>query len=333
MDNFFTKNKQYFIYALAGIGGVAIILLLFSIFSVWGGANGMMRAAGDSFSSPQSPMMDYGAIQAGAPSQMMAKGGGEGVAQNQNVDKKIVKTAYLSLLVEKVEVSIDQIKSKVDSVGGFVESSQVSASDNQIYGAPKNVGNKSGNIVIRVPTNIYDETVLNIKTLAIKVEKESGNARDVSAEYIDLDAQLKNLKVEESQYQSIMARAVKVDDVLNVAGRLSDVRGRIERMQASLNYLGKQADMSTITIDLRSEADIESVSKDWRPISVAKQALQDMLSSLTDFLDGAIVFLIGLPILVLRIMTWILWLLAWALGLYLVWKLFKYLKDRYIDGK
>jgi hypothetical protein len=213
-----------------------------------------------------------------------------------------------------------------------VENSSISDSDNKYYVQSPASITKYGNIVIRVPSVKYNEAIAKIKSFAVKVESETNNARDVSAEYVDLEAQLKNMKAEEAQYQRIMNQAVKVSDVLEVASRLSDVRGRIERMQAQLNLLSKQVDMSTISVDLRAEADIESVGTSWKPLSVAKQALQDMLSSLTGYADGVIVFIISLPILLLSIVTWVLWLLAWALGLYIVWKLFKYLKKRFIDA-
>lgn len=248
-------------------------------------------------------------------------------------DRKVVRSGSLSLLVEKTEDAILTIKDIAESLGGFVEASSVYDSPDVIYArtGEDKVSNKYGNISIRVPSTSFDQAINDIRSIAIKVERDSSNTRDVSTEYVDMEAQLKNLRAEEEQYLSVMKKAVKVEDILNVSSRLADVRGRIERMQAQFNYLSKQVDMSTITVDMRAEADIESVGTSWRPVSVAKQAVQDMLTSLVGYADGLIVFIVNIPILLLRLLITIIWLALWVLGLYLVWKIANYLKDRFLD--
>jgi hypothetical protein len=327
--DFFKKYKERIINSFAIVGAIVLVLVLPAIFKQ--NTDLSSQAVGET--APGSYMMDAydsGSVKS-APS-YATRIASPMVAQVEVGERKVVRNGSISLLVDKAESAVDQIKNIADQLGGFVENSSLYDSPEIIYvKTASQKTNKYGNITIRVPSSNFDQAVSGIKALAIKVEKDSTNTRDVSAEYVDMEAQLKNLRLEEEQYLSIMKKAVKVEDILNVSSRLADVRGRIERMQAQFNFLSKQIDMSTISVDLRAEADIEGVGTSWRPVSVAKQAIQEMLTSLVAYADGLIMFIINIPILLLRVLITIIWLVGWALGLYLVWKIINYLKARFLD--
>ncbi|MFA6552542.1 MAG: DUF4349 domain-containing protein, partial [Candidatus Paceibacterota bacterium] len=114
----------------------------------------------------------------------------------------------------------------------------------------------------------------------------------------------------------IMSRAVKIQDVLDVSSRLADVRGRIERTQGQMNYLSRQVAMSTITVSLTSQAEVEVFGIVWRPLTVLKQAAQNLIADLAGFVDYLVYLLFKLPILILRLalFVFILWAI-WKLGL------------------
>jgi hypothetical protein len=53
--------------------------------------------------------------------------------------------------------------------------------------------------------NIFSyETMADLKKLAVNVERENVEARDVTREYVDLDARLRNARAEEAQYLQIL---------------------------------------------------------------------------------------------------------------------------------
>src|SRR5271169_3383712 len=110
--------------------------------------------------------------------------------------RKIIRNGSLDLLVTEVSQSIDKIGSIVVGVGGFVEKS------NQT-----NSGGHSASVTVRVPAARLDSVIVQIKALATTVDRESVEARDVTREYIDLDARLRNAQAEEAQYLQILKRA------------------------------------------------------------------------------------------------------------------------------
>ncbi|MEK7070433.1 MAG: DUF4349 domain-containing protein [Patescibacteria group bacterium] len=337
---FLKRNKITLTNTFAAIGVGAIVLLLISYLFGASSTNNMMRSGsgfgGDGVLS--APMM------AGTPSyeKMMEQDFSDSNSSPRSagpsavaIDRKIIKNGSLSLLVEKAEDAVSVITKIAENAGGFVENATISDSNNcvyQRYSQPcTQQAVKSGNITIRVPADKFEDSFASIRTLAIKVESENNNSRDVSAEFTDQQAKLKNMKAEEVQYQEIMKRAVKIEDVLSVTKQLTDVRGRIDVLQGQINYLSRQVDMSTISVDLRSEANIGSVGNEWRPVSVAKQALKDMLTLLTEYVNGIIVFIIHIPIYLLHVLAWLVYFFFWVFGLYLIWQVLKYFKTRFID--
>jgi len=202
------------------------------------------------------------------------------------VDRKIIRNASLDLLVNDVGQSISKIGSIVAGVGGFVEKS-----------TQANSGGHSATITVRVPAARLDQVIAEIKGLATTVDREGVEARDVTHEYIDLDARLRNAQAEEAQYLQILKRATTIKDTLDVTEKLSDVRGRIEEMQGEMKLLTSQIDMSSLEISLHADADEAVAGFHWRPLRQAKIAVGDMVSGLADWADSVVAFLINLPLI------------------------------------
>ncbi len=233
--------------------------------------------------------------------------------------RKIVKNANLSIIVRKLDDAIASIKAIAADLGGFVENLTLSE-DGIVPLYSRNVKEslaRSGSIVVRIPTDKIETALARIKGEAIKISSESITNQDVTEQFIDLEAQLRNLKREEESYLKIFDRATKIEDVLNVSSRLSEVRGRIEQLQGQINYLSRSIDMSTIAVSLTSEADVEVFGVVWSPIVVVKEAIRNMLQSIVGYVDTLIRFVFALPIFLLWIAT--------ALGaLFLLFKLFEF---------
>jgi len=201
-------------------------------------------------------------------------------------NRKLVRNGSLDLLVNDVGQSIGKIGSLVAALGGFVEKS-----------SQTNSGGHSASITVRVPAARLDQAIAQIKGLATTVDRESVEVQDVTRQYIDLDARLRNAQAEEAQYLQIMKRATSIKDTLDVTEKLSDVRGRIEEMQGELKFLTAQIDMSTLEISLRSEADAAVAGIHWRPLRQAKVAVSEMVSGMADWADSVIAFFINLPLI------------------------------------
>jgi len=162
-----------------------------------------------------------------------------------------------------------------------------------------------------VPYNNFDAAFSEIKKVATQVVSEASNAQDITAEYIDLEARLKNTQAEEVSFVALLNRSGKIEEILAVTREVARVRGEIEQLQGQMRYLNSQTDMSTITANLTEDVEIATASQDWRPWQVIKISVKRLITSGQNFIDGLIAFLIVvLPMLI--IYGLIIWLIYYV---------------------
>jgi roadblock/LC7 domain-containing protein len=218
-----------------------------------------------------------------------------GVAEDAAA-RKIVRTTSLELEVKHPAESAEKIRALAEQRGGYMVSSEVSGNQDLPGGA----------ITIRVPANRFEEARNEIKKLALRVENEKADANDVTKDYGDKEARLRNLRAEEAQYLAIMKRATSVKDTLEVSGKLSEVRGKIEQQQAEFESLAKQVDTAAITAVLRAEADTRVFGIHWHPLYEFKLAARDGLESLANYATTMTAAIFRLPAVLLWLATIIL---------------------------
>ena len=190
------------------------------------------------------------------------------------VDKKIIKNGNLSLKIESTEESAQKISEIAKAKGGEVFSTN-------FYERVK--GQKSGFITIKVPVGKFEEAMNEVKKVATQVLSESTTGQDVTEQYSDFQAQLKNKRAEEESFAKILDTAGKIDDILAVTRELSRVRGEIERLEGRIRFMDSQTDMSTITINLTEDVTVVPVNEGWRPWQVVKQSVKELISNIQGF--------------------------------------------------
>lgn len=203
----------------------------------------------------------------------------------------IVRTANLSIVVKDTSEAIRQISALATQMGGFVVTSQTSKVDQAMRGS----------ITIRVPAERFDDAIRQIEALATDVPNRDIRGEDVTEQYVDLQARLRNLEATEAQLQRIMERADKIEDVLNVYRQLSETRGQIEQVKGRIQFLEQSAALSSITVALIPDELAQPIAiGGWRPTGTARNAIQALVRTLQGLADVAIwLVLYVLPILVM----------------------------------
>jgi PKD repeat protein len=162
-------------------------------------------------------------------------------------DRMIVRNGNISIVVDDINTAMADIAALADAYKGYVVSSNTWKDGERIYGA----------ITIRVPSESYDIATKSVGDMAVEVTSQSSTTQDVTAEYVDLSAQLKNLRATETQLLAIMAKADKVADILAVQAQLTQVQSQIEQIQGRMQYLEKTSATSLINVSL-SQAKLEA---------------------------------------------------------------------------
>ena len=232
---------------------------------------------------------------------MMPPYPGSGAGTTSAEEAKVIQTGYLEIEVENSNDAVRQIRTIAEAHKGFLISSNFSESP---------TGERRASAQIKVPFDKFSAAIDEIKQASRFVARESINSQDVTEEYIDLQSQLKNLRAEETQYIGIMERATKIEDVLNVASRLADVRGRIESIEGRIKYYDARTDFSIINVEMTEERVVTAPADKWRPLDNMKEQIQLLIVRLQDFVDNIVAFafwLVGvIPYLVIiGIVVWV----------------------------
>lgn len=192
-------------------------------------------------------------------------------------ERMVVYTARLGLKVDDVDVSLEEIKLIMVIHGGFISS--------------VNTRDDRGSVAIRVPQSRFHDAIADIEELG-EVTTRDLQGEDVSEEYVDLGAQLTTLQHQESRLYEIMEMGVNVEEVLKVERELERVRGKIESIQGRMNYLDSRVELSTITVSLFKEEEIEEVIQAWFPQMDWGVPVRTGLSTLFTITQGMITMVI-----------------------------------------
>ena len=191
------------------------------------------------------------------------------VPDEPTVERKIIKTGHITLEVEDIVETMDEVAEVADELGGYVVSSHKSEGEKGI----------SGSVRIRVSADRFDEAFERLRQLAISVPYETTESRDVTEEYVDLEARLHNLEATEAQYLALLEKAETVEEMLKVQRELSNVREEIERIEGRMKYLERTSDMALIEVSLK---ETKGLTEPWS----ASNALKSAVRGLTTFGRG-----------------------------------------------
>ncbi len=187
-------------------------------------------------------------------------------------DRKIVKNGSLNIVVKDVQDGVKKVGDHAVSLGGYVATTNLTSSGNK--------ATLSGYIRVRVPVDKVNDFINFVKSSSVKVLNENINSDDVTAEFVDLQARIRNLEASETQYLEFMDKATNVTEVLAVQKELTTIRGQIEQLKGQLQYLEGNSAMSDITVNVAlDEGELPIPPQgEWKPDVVFKGALRDLLS-------------------------------------------------------
>jgi hypothetical protein len=157
------------------------------------------------------------------------------------IARKIIYIGSVNLRVENLDEGEAALESLVKEFKGYL-----GGADKR--GRPGTA--RTGTWTIRVPSSSFNSFMKSVAGLG-ELEESSRTAQDVTEEYVDIEARLKNKKTEEARIAKLLAEATgKLTDVLQVEKELSRVRGEVEQIEGRLRFLANQVELSTLTVSM-----------------------------------------------------------------------------------
>lgn len=167
---------------------------------------------------------------------------GAGAATTASTQRKIIYVANVELVVEDFTPVVDKVSALVKKFDGFVADSSLSGTAGS---------SRRGTWKIRIPVANFDSFVAGTKGLGELISAGT-SSDDVSEEYYDVDARIRNkTKEEERLIKLLEERPGKLEDVIAIERELSRVREEVERLEGRLRMLVDLTSLTTVTLSIQ----------------------------------------------------------------------------------
>jgi hypothetical protein len=158
-----------------------------------------------------------------------------GGAPVPGIQPRIARRAQLSLRVGR------------SALGSKLQDAENVASDLGGYVVRSERARAGASVTMRVPADKYDAALKQLGDLG-RVTASSQSGDDRTAEFVDREARLRNLRAQEATLQDIMRQARTIPDTIAVQQQLSAVQDQIEQLTGQQNLLDGETSFASIEI-------------------------------------------------------------------------------------
>jgi hypothetical protein len=209
-------------------------------------------------------------------------------------ERKIIRNANLTVEVNSPTETQRKIAAIAETLQGFVVTSEASQ---------RAIENGAGtevivNLVVRVPAAQFNQAMEQIRATGLRIVQEKISGQDVTEEFMDLEARIKNQKALEAQFIEIMKRASKVEDALAVQQELAEVRTEIEKLEGRRRFLENQSSLSTINVTLQPPTQIVNATGFWYSVKSAFSDGVEVALAMLLFIIRAVIALLPVAVLI-----------------------------------
>jgi hypothetical protein len=212
--------------------------------------------------------------------------------EHLTTSQKLIKNVELSLETLEYDDLLSFLDQKIKEFDGYVEESQS-------YGNSMSYSNlRSANLTVRVPSERLDEFIHLIGENTAIIEKRE-TTQDVTSEYVDTESRKKALEIQQERLFALLEKANKMEDIITLESRISDVTYQLESYTATLRTYDNLVDYSTVSIRL-SEVERVTNPKPEGTWEQMKNGLSDNIYSIKEgFKSFSVWFVTSLPFIII----------------------------------
>lgn len=239
-------------------------------------------------------------------------------ANNSDTNRKRIRK--ISLILETVEFdgSLKVITEEIQKSGGYVESSSINGSSTEYKGS------RSAQYVLRIPADKAD-SFIKIMGNKMSLIHEEESSEDITLNYVDVQSKVKALEIEQERLLALLEKANKIEDIIALEERLSDVRYQVEQNTSTLRTYDNLVEYATITLNVDEVLRISPVENKG-PGSRMKTGLTNSLFNIRDgFVETAVWFVANLPYIIF-------WGIVIGLSIFITMKVYHKKEKRQLSG-
>jgi len=213
-------------------------------------------------------------------------------------DRMVISTASVGLNVTSVAQAVTDLRRIAESMGGFVTDSFIEPipKGRVVEGGMLAKSISRASLTMKVPSEQLDKTLSQITSLGELVSYNT-NSRDVTDQYTDLNARLKNAQTVLEQYKEILRTARTTQDILAVQQRIDTVQEQIETLTGQINRIQNQVTYATIAVGLIEPQVIEKPKIEEEQDVLSRLFVQPLMVALTVaeiLIRGLLILIVGL---------------------------------------
>lgn len=226
-----------------------------------------------------------------------------GAPQSEN--RKWIVTVNITAETEDMDTLLSQLEAQIGAMEGYVENQNIH--NGSAYSGYRRYRN--ADLTIRIPADRVDEFVKQVDGIS-NIVSSGQNRVDVTLTYADIESRLNALRAEEARLLELMAQAENMTDLLQIEGRLTDVRYQLESAASQLKLYDNQVDYATVNLSISEVQEYTPTAEKsiWQRISEgfvrSLKGLWNMLVELFVFVLVASPYLVviaGILVLVIRL--------------------------------
>jgi hypothetical protein len=213
---------------------------------------------------------------------------------------RVIRTAQVAVEVRNgsFDSTLDKLFNISTGLGGYISGSVANADTGAL---------RTGTITFQVPADKFSDAISQVRALGT-VQNLAIGGQDVSAQYVDLQARLKNAEAQRDAMLSLLGQAKTVSEIIAVQTQLGNITAQVEQLKGQINYYDHATSFSTISVSVHEAAvALKPANTDtWGVTAALLQGLHGFVSTLDYVLVG-----IGYagPVLLLLVLG----LFAWRL--------------------
>lgn len=260
-----------------------LAVLLVSVLLIFGGCSS--QKSNETMSSQP----------ASAIAEAPAPAGDNQVSQSVQ-ERKMIQKLYYTIQTKTYESTLTLILDTMEKHKGYIENME----QRGLGGNENTTGNRYGYLRIRIPAQALktftEEFAGDAKIVESRLETE-----DATAQFFDTEAHLKTLTIQEGRLLALLDQSTRLEDMIELEARLSQVRYEIENLQSTLNRLDQLVTYSVVEIALQEVKDV--LKLEGKADSYFERAYEMFMTSVQAvfvFFEEASLWLIGLvPVLLI----------------------------------
>ena len=207
------------------------------------------------------------------------------ITTTPTTNRKVVKTATLSIKTKNYDEFMSSIKQKIEMYGGYIEQSQEYNYDT--------ASDRNANMGVKIPADKLEKFIEEIALIGTITSKTIASD-DITDSYIDVESRINALETEEKTLLGLLEKAESLTDVIELQERISVVRSELESIKAQKQSYDGMIAYSEVSIDINEVERV--VEEDDTFFGEVKEKLMNNLYDLSDFFrDFAINLIAALP--------------------------------------